>query len=215
MRGAERRNVRRCRLQCSVPCMPVVSKAGNRITWNHFSFWGAFASTPPPPTPTNTRGAVPQPAGLIRAAPPNRSVCEAVTMTTCFTPLCSASRPSEQSGICRRGDSVAGAGNWRQYRHISLIDAVILKTLPVAHPEQLLVRSHGAAALEGRGSARIRLSRSEPGIPRPGIYGRNIASHGADRRPGAGMERHRGSGSARLLSWRRWRCLSCWSSERD
>ena len=86
LRGAERRNVRRCRLQCSVPCMPVVSKAGNRITWNHFSFWGRSPS-PSPPTPTIARGAVPQPAGLICAATPNRSVCEAVTMTTCFTPL--------------------------------------------------------------------------------------------------------------------------------
>src|SRR5580698_1564450 len=25
-------------MHCSVPCMPVESKAGNRITWNHFHF---------------------------------------------------------------------------------------------------------------------------------------------------------------------------------
>ena len=25
-------------MQCSVPCMPVESKAGNRVTWNHFLF---------------------------------------------------------------------------------------------------------------------------------------------------------------------------------
>src|ERR1017187_1509611 len=25
-------------MQCSVPCMPVESKAGNRVTWNHFFF---------------------------------------------------------------------------------------------------------------------------------------------------------------------------------
>src|ERR1019366_5638879 len=34
--GAERRSVRRSRLRCSVPGMPVVGKAANRITWNHF-----------------------------------------------------------------------------------------------------------------------------------------------------------------------------------
>jgi hypothetical protein len=34
--GAERRSVQRSRLRCSVPGMPVVGKAGNRITWNHF-----------------------------------------------------------------------------------------------------------------------------------------------------------------------------------
>jgi hypothetical protein len=37
-RGAEQRSTRRSRTQCSVRCMPVVSKAGNQITWNHFSF---------------------------------------------------------------------------------------------------------------------------------------------------------------------------------
>src|ERR1035441_6435962 len=36
--GAERRSVQRSRLRCSVPGMPVVGKAANRITWNHF-FW--------------------------------------------------------------------------------------------------------------------------------------------------------------------------------
>src|SRR5271157_1369913 len=35
-RGAERRSVQRSRLRCSVPGMPAVGKAGNRITWNHF-----------------------------------------------------------------------------------------------------------------------------------------------------------------------------------
>ena len=35
-RGAERRNVRRSCLRCSMPCMPVVSQAGNQVTWNHF-----------------------------------------------------------------------------------------------------------------------------------------------------------------------------------
>src|ERR1022692_239941 len=34
-RGAERRIVRRFCLQCSMPCMPVVSQAGNQVTWNH------------------------------------------------------------------------------------------------------------------------------------------------------------------------------------
>src|ERR1039457_1798174 len=37
-RGAERRIVRRFCLQCSMPCMPVVSQAGNQVTWNHFFF---------------------------------------------------------------------------------------------------------------------------------------------------------------------------------
>src|SRR5664279_5085884 len=36
LRGAERRIVRRFCLRCSMPCMPVVSKAGNQVTWNHF-----------------------------------------------------------------------------------------------------------------------------------------------------------------------------------
>jgi len=27
--------------QCSVPCMPVMSRAGNQVTWNHFLFWGS------------------------------------------------------------------------------------------------------------------------------------------------------------------------------
>src|SRR5450631_782872 len=39
-RGAERRIVRRFCLQCSMPCMPVVSQAGNQVTWNHFFLWG-------------------------------------------------------------------------------------------------------------------------------------------------------------------------------
>ena len=39
-RGAERRIVRRSCLRCSMPCMPVVNKAGNQVTWNHFFFWG-------------------------------------------------------------------------------------------------------------------------------------------------------------------------------
>ena len=34
--GAERRNVRRFCLQCSMPCMPVESQAGNQVTWNRF-----------------------------------------------------------------------------------------------------------------------------------------------------------------------------------
>jgi hypothetical protein len=38
LRGVERRDFQRYSLQCSVPCMPVVSKAGNRVTWNHFLF---------------------------------------------------------------------------------------------------------------------------------------------------------------------------------
>ena len=44
LEGSREANVRRFRLQCSVPCMPVVSKAGNRVTWNHFLLAGAFAS---------------------------------------------------------------------------------------------------------------------------------------------------------------------------
>src|ERR1035441_2922760 len=39
-RGAEQRIVRRFCLQSSMPCMPVVSHAGNQVTWNHF-FYGA------------------------------------------------------------------------------------------------------------------------------------------------------------------------------
>jgi hypothetical protein len=39
-RGAEQRIVRRFCLQSSMPCMPVVSQAGNQVTWNHF-FLGA------------------------------------------------------------------------------------------------------------------------------------------------------------------------------
>src|SRR5664279_1563664 len=35
-RGAEQRIVRRFCLQSSMPCMPVVSQAGNQVTWNHF-----------------------------------------------------------------------------------------------------------------------------------------------------------------------------------
>src|ERR1035441_8546094 len=34
--GAERRSVQRSRLRRSVPGMPVVGKAANRVTWNHF-----------------------------------------------------------------------------------------------------------------------------------------------------------------------------------
>jgi len=50
LRGAEQRGTRRSRTQCSVRCMPVVSKAGNRITWNHFFFGGHFPpSTQPEP----------------------------------------------------------------------------------------------------------------------------------------------------------------------
>ena len=36
--GAERRSTRHFRMRCSVPCMPAESKAGNRVTWNHFFF---------------------------------------------------------------------------------------------------------------------------------------------------------------------------------
>ena len=36
--GVERRGARRFRMQCSVPSMPVVNKAGNQVTWNHFFF---------------------------------------------------------------------------------------------------------------------------------------------------------------------------------
>ena len=43
-RGAERRSTQRYLMRCSVPCMPVESKAGNRITWNHFFFVPAFES---------------------------------------------------------------------------------------------------------------------------------------------------------------------------
>ena len=43
--GAERRSVQRSRLRCSVPGMPVVGKAANRITWNHF-FVGKLQSMP-------------------------------------------------------------------------------------------------------------------------------------------------------------------------
>src|SRR4051794_584192 len=32
---------RRSGLQCSVPCMPVVNRAVNQITWNHFLFVAA------------------------------------------------------------------------------------------------------------------------------------------------------------------------------
>jgi hypothetical protein len=35
-RGAERRIARRFCSQCSMPCMPVESQAGNQFTWNHF-----------------------------------------------------------------------------------------------------------------------------------------------------------------------------------
>src|ERR1017187_4275106 len=42
-RGAERRIVRRFCLQCSMPCMPVVSQAGNQVTWNHFFLWLAVS----------------------------------------------------------------------------------------------------------------------------------------------------------------------------
>ena len=41
-RGAEQRSTRRSRTQCSVRCMPVVSKAGNQVTWDHFLFCHAF-----------------------------------------------------------------------------------------------------------------------------------------------------------------------------
>src|SRR4249920_1803184 len=40
-RGAERRNVRRSCLRSSMPCMPVVSQAGNQVTWNHLFCAGA------------------------------------------------------------------------------------------------------------------------------------------------------------------------------
>ena len=49
--GAERRSVQRSRLRCSVPGMPVVGKAANRVTWNHF-----FA----PRTPVAKKPAAPQ-----------------------------------------------------------------------------------------------------------------------------------------------------------
>src|ERR1035438_5019612 len=45
-RGAERRIVRRSCPQCSMPCMPVVDKAGNQVTWNHF-FWAPDRRTSP------------------------------------------------------------------------------------------------------------------------------------------------------------------------
>jgi hypothetical protein len=48
-RGAEQRGTRRSWTQCSVRCMPVVSQAGNRVTWNRF-FLGA-SSTPGGPFP--------------------------------------------------------------------------------------------------------------------------------------------------------------------
>src|ERR1039458_10760252 len=35
-RGAKRRIGRRSCLRSSMPCMPVVSQAGNKVTWNHF-----------------------------------------------------------------------------------------------------------------------------------------------------------------------------------
>src|ERR1017187_4104899 len=44
-RGAEQRIVRRFCLQSSMPCMPVVSQAGNQVTWNHF-FWGTDPTFP-------------------------------------------------------------------------------------------------------------------------------------------------------------------------
>src|SRR3954463_5671063 len=37
------------RLQCSVPCMPVVNRAVNRVTWNHFLFGPAARPPAPPP----------------------------------------------------------------------------------------------------------------------------------------------------------------------
>src|ERR1019366_8684981 len=49
-RGAERRIVRRSCLRSSMPCMPVVSQAGNQVTWNHFFVgctWQAKARAPP------------------------------------------------------------------------------------------------------------------------------------------------------------------------
>jgi hypothetical protein len=35
-------NAPNLRLQCSVPSMPVESKAGNQVTWNHFLFSPTF-----------------------------------------------------------------------------------------------------------------------------------------------------------------------------
>jgi hypothetical protein len=48
LEGSGKANVRRSRLQCSVPCMPVVSQAGNRVTWNHFLFGGGRHVSPTP-----------------------------------------------------------------------------------------------------------------------------------------------------------------------
>src|ERR1019366_1630928 len=50
-RGAEQRIVRRFCLQCSMPCMPVVSQAGNQVTWNHFFLWQPCAGFPMRPLP--------------------------------------------------------------------------------------------------------------------------------------------------------------------
>ena len=41
------RSVRRSRLQCSVPCMPAESKAGNQVTWNLSLLRGGAAQITP------------------------------------------------------------------------------------------------------------------------------------------------------------------------
>src|SRR5450756_844544 len=69
-RGAERRIVRRSCSRSSMPCMPVVSQAGNQVTWNHFFLWGAWGNPPgdigeKPPAWAGLR-----PAGKLKHAPP-------------------------------------------------------------------------------------------------------------------------------------------------
>src|SRR5665811_2386404 len=58
-RGAERRIVRRFCSRSSMPCMPVVSQAGNQVTWNHF-FWLA---------PTRGQAHFPRSAWKMRLSP--------------------------------------------------------------------------------------------------------------------------------------------------
>src|ERR1039458_4285352 len=56
--GAKRRSVRRSRLRCSVPGMPAVGKAGNRITWNHL-FWRSLRCASGPAVSVSLAALVP------------------------------------------------------------------------------------------------------------------------------------------------------------
>src|SRR4051812_10370237 len=54
---AEGECARRSGLQCSVPCMPVVNRAVNQITWNHLLLWGSayFSSEDERPAKSSTQ----------------------------------------------------------------------------------------------------------------------------------------------------------------